>query len=73
MQRRDLEGQLIEGSWGKRVYFRELLQTAPLDPATLRQLLVQAGREIDSDFELASLLVRLYDPSEGLVTIDGGE
>jgi len=51
------EISLIEGSWGKRVYFRELLQTAPLDPATVKQLLLQAGREIDSDFELASLLI----------------
>ena len=50
------EISLIEGSWPKRVYFKELLKT-PLDPATVRQVLVQAGREIDSDFELASLLI----------------
>ena len=47
----------IEGSWAKRVYFSELLE-APLDPATARQALVQAGREIDSDFELATLLIQ---------------
>ena len=50
------EISLIEGSWAKRVYFSELFKM-PLDPATVRQALVQAGREIDSDFELASLLI----------------
>ena len=54
------EISLIEGSWGKRAYFRELFQM-PLDPATARQAVVQAGREIDSDFELASLLVEEGD------------
>ena len=51
------EISLIEGSWGKRRYFTELLKATSLDAATVRQLLVQAGREIDSDFELASLLI----------------
>jgi len=50
------EISLIEGSWGKRVYFKELFKM-PLDPATARQAVVQAGREIESDFELASLLI----------------
>jgi len=50
----------IEGSWAKRVYFNELLK-APLDAAAARQALVQAGREIDSDFELASLLSQASD------------
>jgi beta-lactamase regulating signal transducer with metallopeptidase domain len=47
----------IEGSWAKRVYFKELLRQATLDPQTTRQVVAQAGREIDSDFELASLLI----------------
>jgi beta-lactamase regulating signal transducer with metallopeptidase domain len=51
------EISLIEGSWGKKTYFSELLTTASLDAATARQALIQAGREIDSDFELASLLI----------------
>ncbi len=51
------EISLIEGSWSKRRYFSELFKTTTLDPGTLRQALVQAGREIDSDFELASLLI----------------
>ena len=51
------EISLIEGSWGKKTYFSELLKTTSLDAATVRQVLIQAGREIDSDFELASLLI----------------
>jgi len=51
------EISLIEGSWGKKTYFSELLKTASLDAATVRQVLTQAGREISSDFELASLLI----------------
>jgi beta-lactamase regulating signal transducer with metallopeptidase domain len=50
----------IEGSWAKRVYFNELLKTR-IDPATAQQVLVQAGRQIDSDFELASLLIQNTD------------
>jgi len=55
------EISLIEGSWGKRKYFSELLKAGPLDAATLRQVLAQAGREIDSDFELATLLIENSD------------
>jgi beta-lactamase regulating signal transducer with metallopeptidase domain len=54
------EISLIEGSWAKRVYFSELLKTS-IDAATTRQALVQAGREIDSDFELATLLIQASD------------
>lgn len=52
---------LIEGSWAKRVYFRELVRQTPLDSDTARQALLQAGREIDSDFELASFLIDAAD------------
>jgi beta-lactamase regulating signal transducer with metallopeptidase domain len=55
------EVSLIEGSWGKRRYLTELLKTTSLDPATVRQVLVQAGREIDSDYELATLLIEQGD------------
>jgi hypothetical protein len=51
------EISLIEGSWAKRRYLTELLKATQLDPGTVRQLLVQAGREVDSDFELASFLI----------------
>jgi beta-lactamase regulating signal transducer with metallopeptidase domain len=55
------EISLIEGSWAKKTYFSLLLKTAALDSATVRQALAQAGREIDSDFELASLLIDCAD------------
>ena len=51
------EISLIEGSWAKRMYFSELLKTPGLDSRTVQQVLAQAGREVDSDFELASLLI----------------
>ena len=57
----------IEGSWGKRVYFTELFNQPGLSGATIQQALAQAGREVDSDFELASLLIS----SNRLVTDDG--
>jgi beta-lactamase regulating signal transducer with metallopeptidase domain len=62
------EISLIEGSWGKKTYFAELLKTATLDAATVRQVLTQAGREIDSDFELAGLLI---DSADKLLVDDG--
>ena len=52
------EISLIEGGWGKRIYFTELFNAGHLDPATLRQALAQAGREIDSKHELATLLIK---------------
>jgi beta-lactamase regulating signal transducer with metallopeptidase domain len=55
------EISLIEGSWAKRVYFSELLKASSLDAATRARVLAQAGREIDSDFELASLLIASMD------------
>jgi beta-lactamase regulating signal transducer with metallopeptidase domain len=55
------EVSLIEGSWGKKTYLTELLKIDSLDAATIRQVLTLAGREIDSDFELASLLVDTAD------------
>ena len=51
------EISLIETSHGKKVYFTELMKQASLDGAAARRLLEQAGREIDSDYELASTLI----------------
>ena len=51
------EISLIEGSWAKRIYFSELLKMPHLDARSLQQALAQAGREMDSDFELATLLI----------------
>ena len=50
------EISLIDGSYAKRIYFTELLRT-PVDAASVSQVLAQAGREIDSDYELATLLI----------------
>ncbi|MCA1559850.1 MAG: M56 family metallopeptidase [Acidobacteria bacterium] len=61
------EISLIEGSWAKRIYFGELFKTGTLDAGTVRTALAQAGKEVDSDFELASLLVS----AQGLLTDDG--
>jgi beta-lactamase regulating signal transducer with metallopeptidase domain len=47
----------IDGSWAKRVYFTALINAGSLDQATLTHVLEQAGREMDSDYELASLLI----------------
>jgi len=51
------EISLIEGGYGKRIYFTELFKTASLDAATVRQAFAQASREVNSDYELASLLI----------------
>lgn len=51
------EISLIEGSYGKKTYFVELIRTASLDAATARRVLEQAGRELTSDYELATLLI----------------
>ena len=46
----------IEGGWAKKLYFTELLNMN-IDANTVRQALEQAGREVSSDYELASLLI----------------
>lgn len=51
------EISLIDGSYGKRRYFTELMKQAPLDAATARRILEQAGREVSSDYELSRLLI----------------
>jgi beta-lactamase regulating signal transducer with metallopeptidase domain len=55
------EIELIQGSWAKRLYYSELLNTATIEPRAIEQILTRAGREIDSDFELASLLIGSAD------------
>jgi beta-lactamase regulating signal transducer with metallopeptidase domain len=55
------EIQLIEGSWSRRVYYSELLKTAPLESRTVVQILQRAGKDLESDFELASLLTTFGD------------
>lgn len=55
------EIDLIPSDWAARQYFAVLLSQRDLDAATLRQVVQQAGRQIESDFELAQLLVDIAD------------
>jgi beta-lactamase regulating signal transducer with metallopeptidase domain len=48
---------LIEGSYGKKTYYTELLRIAPADAATARRILSQAAGEISSDYEMSTLLI----------------
>ena len=50
----------ITSSWVKKVYFTELLNL-DINTDARRQVLEQAGREITSDYELASLLISQLD------------
>jgi hypothetical protein len=47
----------IDTDYAKKVYFTQLIEQARFDPASARQMLEQAGREIDSDYDLASTLI----------------
>ena len=51
----------IESSYAKKLYFSELLKQSAVDGSTARRILEQAGREIKSDYELASLLISGID------------
>jgi beta-lactamase regulating signal transducer with metallopeptidase domain len=51
----------IDGSYVKRIYFSELFKQASLTPEQYRQAMAQAGREINSDYERATLLISLVD------------
>lgn len=59
------EISLIDGSYVKRLYFTELLKS-PIDAATATLVLVQVGRELDSDYERATLLIE----SAGKLLVD---
>lgn len=47
----------IDSSYAKKVYFTELLTQATLDAGAARRMLEQAGREVESDYELATILI----------------
>src|SRR5262249_54593591 len=47
----------IEGNYVKRLYFSELFKQASLTPEQYRQAMAQAAREVQSDYELATLLI----------------
>ena len=49
----------LQGDYVKRVYFDELLAQGRLDAESLRAVLRQAAREIESDYEKAEILVKM--------------
>jgi beta-lactamase regulating signal transducer with metallopeptidase domain len=51
----------IEGSWARRIYYSELLKSDQVDARAAEQILTRVGKDIDSDFELASLLISSAD------------
>jgi beta-lactamase regulating signal transducer with metallopeptidase domain len=53
---------LIEGSWARRIYYSELLKSDTLDERAIEQILGRVGRDLESDFELATLLIGSADP-----------
>jgi len=55
------EISLIPSDHTARVYYGVLLTQADLDESQIREIVRQAGREIDSDYELAQLLVEVAE------------
>ncbi len=51
----------IDGSYVKRVYFTELFKQASLTGEQYRQAMLQASREMKSDYDLSSLLISIAD------------
>jgi hypothetical protein len=51
----------IESTYVKGIYFRELFKQATLTPEQYRTVMLQASREMKSDYELASLLISIAD------------
>ena len=48
----------IQSAYARRLYYGVLLEKGDLDPATVQRVVQQAGAEIDSDYELAELLIQ---------------
>jgi beta-lactamase regulating signal transducer with metallopeptidase domain len=49
----------LSGDYAKRIYYMVLVDSARLDPDQLRRVTRQAGQEIESDYELAELLIHV--------------
>jgi beta-lactamase regulating signal transducer with metallopeptidase domain len=47
----------LQGDYARRVYYRELMKQAKVPPAELSRMMTRASETIQSDYELASLLV----------------
>ena len=52
---------LIEGSWARRIYYGELLKSDTLDERAIELILGRVGADLESDFELATLLIGSAD------------
>ena len=46
----------LDGDYVRRIYFAQLVNQAPLDPATVIPVLQQVGRQMTSDFERGQVL-----------------
>jgi beta-lactamase regulating signal transducer with metallopeptidase domain len=51
----------IDSSYAKGLYFKQLVLQASLSPAQYRDVLTAAGRDLKSDYELATLLIAIAD------------
>ena len=51
------EIETLQGDYARRVYYRELFKQAKVSPAELTKIVGRASETIQSDYELASLLV----------------
>ena len=51
------EIEQVESDYARRLYYTKLLEQRRLDAAQVRQIVEQAGKSIDSDYELAELLI----------------
>jgi beta-lactamase regulating signal transducer with metallopeptidase domain len=51
----------IDSTYVKGIYFKELFKQATLTPDQYRDAMAQAGREMKSDYELASMLIDIAD------------
>jgi beta-lactamase regulating signal transducer with metallopeptidase domain len=51
----------IDSAYVKGIYYKELFKQATLTPEQYRQAMIQASREMKSDYELASLLIAIAD------------
>ena len=59
------EIELLQGDYARRVYYTELLKQAKVPPAELARIMSRASATIQSDYELASLVVTALGASQG--------
>jgi beta-lactamase regulating signal transducer with metallopeptidase domain len=59
------EIELLQGDYARRVYYTELLKQAKVPPAELARIMGRASETIQSDYELASLVVTALGATQG--------